>query len=147
MCFGRVAFGCFALLLFVPSAHSLTPIEDGAEIARQKMEAARVQMQGALERKQCPEKLELGKSPEIRTVCPKIDCTGLSGGDLNKCSDSVFGCMNSYREMLETVSKYNKFLDASCTEAAKNRAAEKAAADARERAKQIEDSKAKRDLR
>jgi hypothetical protein len=147
MSFRRVAFGCFALLLFVPSAHSVTPIDDGTDTARHKMEAARVQMQGALEKKQCPEMSEWGRSPEIGAVCPKRDCRGLSNADLDKCSDSVFGCINSYKVMLETVSKYNKFLEASCTEAAKNRAAEKSAVDARERAKQIEDSNFKRDLR
>jgi len=144
--FRRGFIGCFALLLFVQLAHAGTAIEDAAQ-ARGKMEATRVQMQVALEKKQCPDKFERGKSPEIRAVCPALDCRGLSNTDLSSCDASVFGCMNNYRLMLETVAKYNKFLDASCTEAAKNLAAKKAAADAREKAKQIEDSNAKRDLR
>lgn len=128
----------FALLICISSAHSITP--------REEMEADRKQMEAAIAEKHCPDVLKYKTSPDFKTMCPE-SCTGLHDTALDSCLKKHWACFTSYKTILTTVDNYTKFLNSTCTEAAKNAKAAREAAEARARAKQIDESNAKRDLR
>jgi hypothetical protein len=113
------------------------------------MEVEREQMDTARAKEQCPADFKFGRSPDYKAVCPGGDeCHGLDFGPAHdQCIARFWDCHDSYKKTLETVGNYNKFLQSTCSERAKNLKADEAAAAARRRAKQIEDYDAKRDKR
>jgi hypothetical protein len=128
--------GLALVIFFMSPAHSITPLE--------QMEADRKQMEEAIAKQQCPDVLKYKTSPDFKATCP-LSCTGLHDEPLDNCLKNYWACFASYKSMLKTAGNYTKFLDSTCTQAAKNAKAENEAAEARVRAKEMDESNAKRD--